>query len=130
MVVTAKTYHFKYDMLTLLRWCMLRNMSEHALTLLPEKGYLVYIDDIPRASVFLRLSEGGIGIIDGLMTDPSASSAIRKVAIGRAVELVLSKAKQLELKAIFAWTHDKSVLKRAAENGFNATKNTLISKIL
>lgn len=79
---------------------------------------------------FLRLVEGKIGQIDGLVTNAEYTSDERNQGISEVINALLIKANQLNLKGIVSFTTNESVIKRAEELGFKSQTATIISKNL
>lgn len=94
---------------------------------MPKIGYIVLMNNHPIAAGFLRKVEGGIGHLDGLVSNAYFGSMIRHDGIKLVVETLLKEAKTLKLKGIIATTDDEGVLKRAIGLGFHIVPQTVIA---
>lgn len=94
---------------------------------MPKLGYIVFMDSVPIAAGFLRRVEGGIGHLDGLVSNAHFGGQIRHEGIRLVVDTLLKEAKVLKLKGIIATTADEGILKRAISLGFHIVKHTVIA---
>jgi hypothetical protein len=85
---------------------------------LPEIGFVAINGIDPVAIAFLRRVEGGYGQLDGLVTNPSATSVERHYGLQLVCDEVIAAAKQLKLKGLIAITSDKNIISRAPSHGF------------
>lgn len=86
---------------------------------LPRIGYIAYYGTSPVAAGFLRRVEGGMGMLDALVSSPHFGSRIRHEGISGVVNLLLADAKAISLTGVLAFSSDDGVLKRAKSIGFN-----------
>jgi hypothetical protein len=84
----------------------------------------------PVAVAFLRQSEGGVGILEGLATNPDASGSDRNNAIDCLIEMIVLAAEKLEIRYLLSYSRDKSTLERSKKHGFDVVPQTLIVKDL
>lgn len=85
---------------------------------MPKIGYVAYELHTPLAAVFLRRVEGGYGQIDGLTSNPFASSSIRHEAIDAAVSSLLMRAKKLNVNKVMMTSEDLGTITRSQKYGF------------
>lgn len=94
----------------------------------PQIGFIAY-KEYPVAVAFLRQCEG-IGILEGLSTNPEATAIERHNAIDALIEMVVYSAQKLELRLLISYSRDKSTLERSKNHGFSEVPQTLIVKDL
>lgn len=92
---------------------------------LPKAGWTV-IDDAekPLGSVFIRMVEGDLGIIDSLINDPGQSCYRRHQINDRLFLQCLKIAKEFKMKGLLGMSLDDGTLKRAYSHGFIASPQT------
>ena len=84
-------------------------------------------DGIPLAAGFLRRVEGGYGQLDTFATNPYFGSQLRHEAIEMLVDALMEDAKRLKLIGILAFSHEKTILDRAKEKGFQSLPDSLVA---
>lgn len=99
-------------------WLCLRDSSPGYVAELPRLGLIAYWGDTPTATIFLRICEGGVGIIEGLTTDPRVKSNKRHKALDVLVERILLEARHLGIEAILAYSVDAGTIERSFSHGF------------
>lgn len=92
---------------------------------LPEIGIVITLDH-PIAAGFIRKVEGGYGLIDGYITDPSASPLDRHNALELLTTSLIEKAQELKFKGLLAFTKDNHTLLRSLSHGFSETHSYLV----
>jgi len=97
---------------------------------LPENLFCAEIDREIVAIAGLRKVEGGFGLFDSFSTDSKFSSQERNEALVKLLHQLHIVADELKMKAIFAFTKERSILTRASHIGFNVLPHTVISKEL
>ena len=111
--------HTKYDMTSINKW-------------LAKQGHpCVDSSDIPKQSYTIpgvafcavRAVEGGIGILDSVVTNPHVSSQKRNEALDALFRHVLT----LPFKAVIGFSIDKHTQERAIRHGFAASPYSLFS---
>ena len=107
-------------------WLHGHGMSPSLVHSLPQIGVLAQINNIPRAAAFLRLVEGRMGLLDGLIVDPSIRRHERNMAIDAAVKGIIHEAYSINLIRIVAWSSDICTLVRSRKHGFERMKESLI----
>lgn len=95
------------------------DMSEFEYACLPKIGYMAFLDKHPLAAGFLRRVEGDlVAQMDNLVSSPHFGSIIRHKAISLIVDQLKLDGKSLNLKGIYAFTIDDSIMDRAKATGF------------
>jgi hypothetical protein len=98
---------------------------------LPRIGYVAMVLGQPTACGFLRVVEGGFGMIDTLVTNPTIPAETRHRALTELVDRLIEDGKiQCGMKAIFSHTQDPSVIKRAEGVGFSVLPESVIGLVL
>lgn len=121
---------FSYNHIKLVQgWLQTHGKSDNV-TKIPQIGYVATSSDGPIAAGFLRDCDGVFGIIDGLVSNPKASSEARDQALDMITEKIIEQAKDMKLDGIVAWSNHKNTLLRASRHGFVATDHTFIVKKL
>lgn len=92
----------------------------------PEIGYLALKGGIVVATAFLRRCEGGYAQIDGLTSNQHCPSQDRHVALNKVIQKCIEKAKELEIKQLFAFSMDSSTIERSIKMGFVKLPHTLL----
>lgn len=106
-------------------WLIKRDMAPVDPEDIPARGWIVMIDKKPVGAVFMRLCEGGYGIMDSLVNDPELPSEKRHLVNDRLFYKIQRFALANELKGVFGTTVDKGTLERAIRHGFSPSPMTL-----
>lgn len=110
----------------LCKWLYLREAYIPSKDEMPKIGFIAYSDNRPIAAAFLRQMEGGHAQIDGLTSNPEATSAERHEALDAVIKETVESAKSLKIKVLMAWTRDEYTLKRGVSNGFTPLSNIAV----
>lgn len=126
--ISVKRYRKTVHEQALAHWFGLRRVAMRNLFELPERG-VVAVDehDKPIAVAFLRAVEGNFAMLDGLTTDPLASSIDRHNAIEAVVDTLIHMAKKYGYSKLVAYSVDDGTLKRAKTHGFEAVPHSVIT---
>lgn len=116
------------DMEVINAWLIARGEPSNLVEDMPKIGYIVEHENDYLGAGYLRAVEGDIGIMEGLVTNPAADSALRHVAIESIVTTIVERAKDLGVICILSWTSEPSILARSKKHGFREPKTTLIVK--
>lgn len=99
---------------------------------LPAIGYTAWMQatwgincNLLMAAGFLRVAEG-VGILEGLTSNPLAAPEERHVAIDAVVKQLLDHAVSIGLTSVIAWTSDAGTLSRSERHGFEKRDSTII----
>lgn len=106
-------------------WLLGRDLAPIDPEDLPPRGWIVIDGRRPVGAVFLRLCEGGYGIMDSMINDPEQSPEKRHLINDRLFARIRTFAVQNELKGIFGTTLDKGTLERALRHNFIPSPQTL-----
>jgi undecaprenyl pyrophosphate synthase len=117
MDVQAFNTALHYD--TMAAWLKERESFIPSESDMPRIGYVIFNDHFPVAMAFLRRVEGNIAQLDGLCTNPSASSKERHEAIWLAVEEVMKACKELKIKHVMSFSTDAAIIDRSSNHGFS-----------
>ena len=85
----------------------------------PINGYCVLHDDTIVCCGFLRLIEGGYALLDGYATDPDAPAELRNKSLNLLTKYLVTRAKQIGIRGLFATSIDNNTIKRALEHKFS-----------
>jgi hypothetical protein len=107
-------------------WLIARNMHEITSEDIPQLGYILFHENLPVVTAFLRVCEGDMGFLEGLTTNPEAHSLIRNIGIDAITNQIVKKSKDLGMKRIIAWSLDSGTLLRSEKHGFLRSPFTLI----
>jgi hypothetical protein len=121
-VIAYNTSHFTH----MSSWLSARNIPLWEETSVPKVGFISLKDEVPVAMGFLRLIEGRLGMIDGLLSNPAASGADRSNAIDLIVTQLIDVAKQMHLQGIISFSVDPNTLTRSHKFGFEEKKDQTI----
>lgn len=108
-------------------WLSARNMDAKLASEPPEIGFIAFDDKTPVCAAFIRRVEGGIGLLENLVTNPKADSLVRHVAIDLIVERIIEEAKAIKLTGLLAYSEDNGTLKRSIGHGFRVMPHVLIT---
>ena len=97
---------------------------------LPGHTFCAVVDDKIIAIAGFRLMEGEICFIDSMATDQSIKGEIRHEALDTLTKEILSMAKNLGFKKIFATTAHDCIVKRAERHGFQVVEQKVIAREL
>lgn len=118
-MIYIERFNNHYHRRHITKWLKYRQMYKSSLiSELPEIGYIAYEDELPLAAGFLRRCEGGFGMIDSLITDPTAPSELRNEALDKITICILQYAKTNNINNIVAFSRDDNTLKRSLKHGF------------
>lgn len=97
---------------------------------LPGHTFCAIVKDKIIAIAGFRLMEGELCFIDSMATDQSVEGAIRNEALDVLTKEILSMAKKLGFKKIFATTAYDCIVKRAEKHGFQVVEQKIIAREL
>lgn len=97
---------------------------------LPKIGFIVYSNTEFQyiAAAFLRIVEGGYAQVDTIVSNPMLTADVRHEGINLLANKLIETAKELKLKAIYAFTVDKSIIVRAKKAGFSVIDHMIIAR--
>lgn len=107
-------------------WFRSREMRPPSAKDLPETGWMAWDGDDYVAAIFCRVGEG-LGMIEGLVSNPYKPGEVRHVAINTLVKTALDYLKIKGVKRVMAFSVDGSTLKRAESLGFTETNQRVIA---
>ena len=119
--MVALEYRHNLDYKHLKSWLLQRHLPEWEAASIPRLGVVVTpsVELIePVAIGFLRMVEGQSAMLDGLISNPAAPAPSRDKAVQKAVECLISRAKDLGLTSLVAFTSDRNTLHRSNLVGF------------
>lgn len=94
---------------------------------IPEHGLVILdISSKPICMGFIRKIEGGYGLIDSYLSDPSQSPKDRDEALDLLTKDLVNLAKQLGILRLLANTMDSNTLERSLKHGFSRLPHTLM----
>jgi hypothetical protein len=105
-------------------WLLERKMDPSLMDHYPEHSWVAIEDEM--------IAAGGLCIdlpmaaVVGLVTNPSAPSDSRSLAIDLITLKIIQKAKVLGAKQILAWTGNEGILKRSFDHGFRVLPETMM----
>lgn len=111
----------------LAKWLEKHVLPEPFLDNLPKLGLMVYHCNTPIGVVFLRVVEGGRGMIDGFLCDPEIPLKIRTAALDQLITDVIKLAHHNDMQGVFGLTVNKRVVSRAKKLGFTLMNHKLVS---
>lgn len=116
---------------SLLVWAHERGSYIPSVSEIPGNGIVVLNNSSqPICLGFIRKVEGGYGLIDGYISDPSQPAIERNEALSLLTEELIKLAKQLGMSALLANTVDEHTLKRSLKHGFSQLPHSLMVKDL
>lgn len=114
----------------LLDWAEKRDVHQPPLDEVPKHGVVILTDNAPICMGFVRLVEGGYGLIDGYISDPNQPAKQRNEALSLLTDEIIKLSKELGLSALLANTVDKHTLERSLKHGFSALPHATMVKDL
>lgn len=108
-------------------WCALRGVYRPAIEEMPAIGFVAYEGDRPIACAFIRRVEGSFALLDTLVSNSDASSALRHRAIDSLVNHILRTAKRLNIPKLLAYSVDEGTLRRSEKHGFVRQPHAVIA---
>lgn len=111
-------------------WLRDYNKTPQPLSSFPAIGYVAYNEDHPIAAGFLRRVEGGYAQIDGVIANRNVQKdrpKDRTTGIDLVIEQLLTRAKELKIDHVIAFTGDKIVLERSFTHGFVPLEQTMVA---
>lgn len=98
---------------------------------MPKHGWIALEGDLPVVIGFLRRIECNYAMIDGLISNPIASSELRDSCIQRLSRKLIDVANRAKVKKIIAFTSDTHTFMRAVKSfGFREVNTKLIELTL
>jgi hypothetical protein len=94
---------------------------------LPALGYIALVDIYPMAAGFLRKVEGGLGLLDGFILNPSYPRALKDELLDGITLKLIAAAKELKLKGLIALSISEGIKKRAQKHGFEMREDRMMS---
>jgi len=107
-------------------WLEVRGLDTGLIQDLPKLGYVIINDKNLVAAGFLRQCEGGHGILDSFITDPTAPAEERDNAMNLLFKSLIEQGKKLGLRQLMGFTVDAFTLSRAKRFGMTATSFTTL----
>ena len=102
------------DMVEVNSWCRARGIPEINLSSVPARGYIE-----PGLGVgWLYVSDSSFAWIDGLISNPTADTKARGIALSSIGERLLEDARELGVKHLIVYTQHGNVSKWAASHEF------------
>jgi len=126
----ARRYHHKMDRIVLERWSKLREFPIDWKKDIPEFGMVIWDFEIPLAIGFLRSMEEDFAFLDSYMTNPEAPALLRDAALDLLTLTLISEAKDLGWKHLFAYTRELNIMNRLVKFGFKKMPHTMMSMTL
>lgn len=124
-------FNFNSHCHILLAWAKARTAHTPESYEIPENGLVIIKDNLePICMGFIRHVEGGYGLVDGYITDPSQPAIERNEALSLLTEELIKLAKELGISALLANTVDDNTFKRSLKHGFSALPHALMVKKL
>jgi len=123
----VRNFNIDLDLPEINRWLEARKVPLARAEDQPELSYVVIDDGVPVAACSLRRCEGGYGMIDGLVTNPSFSAFKRSDAIDLVVRKVIATAKEHNIKSLLGFSVDVGTLRRSEKHGFRKLPDTVIA---
>ncbi len=108
-------------------WLKARSLEDYVLSDLPQVGYVVSNMGELTAAGFLRICEGATGLIDSVITNPSASGNNRHKAMDLLTITLLERAAGMHLKRVIAFSTDQNTLIRGQRLGFSLLPHQVIA---
>lgn len=103
------------------------DLNDFSIRNLPKIGYVALMGKNAIAAGFLRRIEGDImAQIDSLVSNPYFGSIVRHKGISMVIDRLITDAKDLKIKGIYALTIDKSIINRAVDTGFHAIDHSVV----
>lgn len=91
----------------------------------PEIGFVALHGEQFVAAAFVRQVEGGYGQLDGIVTNPCASGALRHKAQDLLFQTCIDAAKAKGIKGLMGYTIANSTGERSIKHGFEKLPHTL-----
>ena len=126
----VKPFDIAAHMVHMCKWLYLRDAYIPSKDEMPAIGYIAYSDNKPVAVAFLRKMEGNHALLDGIASNPDATSEERHQAIDMVMESVVNTAKELKIKSILGYTRDESTFLRSIRHGFVQSPHAVLVKDL
>ena len=111
----------------LAQWLLSRGESQELCDSLPAIGFMAKEGPQYIACMFLRMCEGGVGIIDSYATNPEIISTKRHEAIEKLLDEVIASTRIFKIKRLIAFSIDKGTIERGVKRGFKVQKHTLFA---
>lgn len=114
------------DMVDIRAWLKERSIDPKILRDMPASGFVACDNGEKICAGFFRLSEGALGILEGLITNPKSTSLRRHLGIDAVVNAIKTLAREMEVKQIIAYTIEPSIIERAKVHRFTVQPHTLL----
>lgn len=120
-----ETYNRKHNS-QIRTWLMARGMDPALVSELPANG--VVVQDV--CAGFIRMVEGGSGMVDSYITNPNATPEARDEALNLLTIRLIELGKELGLKRLIAITKDENTRERATSHGYVVLPHAAIARDL
>lgn len=121
-----KRFNIHTDLTHINKWLAHRDVKSVTRHDIPEMGYIAFERVKPIAAIFLRKCEGNVGIIDSLITDPTADPKLRDITLDILINHIVNVAKSRKIRFLLGYTKDENTLVRSLRLGFEQSPHTTV----
>lgn len=125
-----KPFNVHEDMIHINTWLTKHNMPTVTRLALPEIGYIAWEHSKPIGAAFLRRCEGGLGIVDSLISNPDSSSELRHIALDALINRIVEISPKHKVTMLLGYTKDSSTLLRSTRLGFAQSPFAVVVKTI
>lgn len=123
-------YSAKADNWNLMRILKKREKDPKDVYTLPKIGYLVFEEDVVIGAGFLRQCEGGYGLFDSYITNPTIGPKLRDQALEMITKNLVITAKNMGITHLIGFSVDANTITRSQRHGFILTDYKVITQVL
>lgn len=122
---------FRKDyLIDLNQWLYARDRAGVSEGDIPKIGYIVLKDSIPVCAAFLRECEGGVGMLEGLVSNPDLPLFTRHLGVECVIDRLLQEAKSRHIRRLVSFSVDDSTVKRVSKRGFQKQPHVVMTLAL
>jgi hypothetical protein len=111
-------------------WWKDRGWPQIPRVMLPDRGYVSFVADVPVAAAFLYKDESAaFGMIEWAISDPFAQVDTRSNAIDEVIAYIVNEANKIGIKLLFTSLKNKSLLERYKKNYFNVSDTEMTNMV-
>lgn len=97
---------------------------------LPNIGYIAFKNSHPVCAAFLRVCEGGVGMLEGLVSNPDLPLFTRHLGIESVIDRLILTAKEKHIRRLVSFSVDESTIKRVSKRGFKKQPHVVMTLTL
>jgi len=125
-MIRLRSYYAPEHYSLIEHWLKFRGLDPAMAEDLAKTGFVAFKDNLAIAAGFLRMCEGSLAMIDGLVSNPYAPGVARHHALDEIIDELIFCARERGVKRILAYSVDNGTINRAQDHGFMSLPQVLL----